>query len=90
MELDYVELPEDLFIYSGKERGKETRKDGQRIGKGGGKEARRDGEQGKKEGRKSKDKREVGGSYAVSIPEPSGPVGMAPAGRAHRFIHTMM
>lgn len=43
MKLDYVELPEDLFI----------------LGKGRGKEARKDGEQGKKEGRKRKDKREV-------------------------------
>lgn len=40
-----------------------------------------------KEGRKNKDER---GSYAVSIPEPSGPVGMAPSGWAHVFIHSMM
>lgn len=43
MKLDYVELPEDLFI----------------LGKGRGKEARKVGEWGKKEGKKSKDKREV-------------------------------
>lgn len=51
----------------------------------GGQEARRIGkERGKKKQRQER------GSYAVSIPEPSGPVGMAPAGRAHRFIHSMM
>lgn len=51
------------------------------------KHARRDGEEGKKDRRKTKDER---GSYAVSIPEPSGPVGMAPSGWAHVFIHSMM
>jgi len=43
---------------------------------------------GKERGKKKK--RQERGSYAVSIPEPSGPVGMAPAGWAGRFIHSMM
>lgn len=73
MKLDYVELPEDLFIYSGKGK-REGGQQGWRIGK----------ERGKKKQRQER------GSYAVSIPEPSGPVGMAPAGRAYRFIHSMM
>lgn len=51
------------------------------------KDTRKDGEKGKKEGRKTKDER---GSYAVSVPEPSGSVGMAPSGRVHVFIHSMM
>lgn len=57
-------------------------------GKGKRKEARRDGRIGKERGKKKQ--RQERGSYAVSIPEPSGPVGMAPAGWAGRFIHSMM
>lgn len=73
MKSDPVELPEVLFIYSGKGK-RERGQEGWGIGK----------ERGKKKQRQER------GSYAVSIPEPSGPVGMAPAGWARRFIHSMM